>query len=232
MTLRPLTFARRNAPASPLELLLQEVRACQACAGRLPHAPQPVLQAGETARILVVGQAPGARVHASGIPWSDASGKRLRAWMGVDEAVFHDAAQVAIVPMGLCFPGRGASGDLPPLRQCAPLWHERLLALMPQIRLTLLVGGYAQQHFLKQQGHQSVTDTLRNWQALGPGMLPLPHPSPRNVAWFKANPWFEGEVVPVLRERVRATLHKGGGSGSQAAELGGSSRSYSRRTTA
>lgn len=205
-TIRPLSTQTAPSQASELERLLGEIRACRVCAERLPHEPRPVLQAGAAARLLIVGQAPGARVHASGIPWSDASGRRLREWMGIYESVFYDAGQVAIVPMGLCFPGRGASGDRPPEKACAPLWQERLLALMPQIRLTLLVGGYAQQHFLKQQGHQSVTDTLRNWQSLGPHIVPLPHPSPRNVAWFKANPWFEGEVVPALRERVRGAL--------------------------
>ena len=225
MTTIPIAVNAQAMSDTALERLLEEVRACRACADHLPHEPRPVLQAGADARILIVGQAPGAKVHTSGIPWSDASGRRLREWMGIDEAVFYDAGQVAIMPMGFCFPGRGASGDRPPQKACAPLWHELLLALMPQIRLTLLVGGYAQQHFLERHGHTSVTDTLRNWQGLGPDMLPLPHPSPRNVAWFKANPWFEGEVLPALRERVRAALAQG-------TETGGSSRSYSRRTTA
>ena len=165
-----------------------------------------MLQAGATARVLIVGQAPGARVHASGIPWSDASGERLRRWMDVDEHAFYDARQVAIMAMGFCYPGRAASGDLPPRRECAPLWHQRLLAQMPQIELTLLIGGYAQAHFLRRTGHASVTATTRDWRAHAPRIIPLPHPSPRNVAWFKANPWFEGDVLPVLQRSVRRLL--------------------------
>jgi uracil-DNA glycosylase len=190
-------------PGETLEDLLREVRACRACAAHLPLGPRPIVQAGAEARVLVVGQAPGARVHASGIPWDDRSGERLRDWLGIDAKTFYDETQVALVPMGLCFPGRGASGDLPPRRECAPLWQARLLALMPRIELTLLVGGYAQAHFLGSAGHASVTSTLRNWRAHAPGIVPLPHPSPRNVAWFKANPWFEGELLPVLRASVR-----------------------------
>jgi uracil-DNA glycosylase len=154
----------------------------------------------------VIGQAPGARVHASGIPWSDRSGERLREWMGIDAPRFYDETLVAIVPMGFCYPGRGASGDLPPRRECAPLWHARLLALLPRVELTLLVGGHAQAHFLRDAGHASVTDTVRRWRLHAPRVFPLPHPSPRNVAWFKANRWFDDELVPVLRSRVREVL--------------------------
>lgn len=185
-----------------LESLLVAVRACRACEAHLPLGPRPVLQAGATARILIVGQAPGAKVHASGVPWDDRSGERLRDWMGVSTEVFYDKDRVALVPMGFCYPGRAVSGDLPPRPECAPLWLDALLAKMPQIELTLLVGQYAQAHFLRDKGHASVTATTRDWRALAPRVIPLPHPSPRNVAWFKANPWFDDELVPVLRERV------------------------------
>lgn len=186
-----------------LDNLLETVRACRACEAHLPLGPRPVLQAGATARILIVGQAPGAKVHASGVPWSDRSGERLRDWMDIDAATFYDKACVAIVPMGYCYPGRGASGDLPPRRECAQLWLDRLLAQLRRIELTLLVGKYAQAHFLRGTGHASVTTTMRDWRAHAPRMIPLPHPSPRNIAWFKANPWFDDELVPVLRHRIR-----------------------------
>jgi uracil-DNA glycosylase len=136
------------------------------------------------------------------VPWDDRSGERLRAWMDIDAETFYDRDRVAILPMGFCFPGRAASGDMPPRRECAELWLDHLLAKLPRIELTLLVGQYAQAHFLRQSGHASVTATTRNWRAHAPGMLPLPHPSPRNIAWFKANPWFDSDLLPVLRRRV------------------------------
>lgn len=191
------------AAEGPLDELLRAVRACRVCAAHLPHGPRPVVQADAAARILVIGQAPGAKVHASGIAWDDRSGERLRRWMGIDATTFYDARRVAIVPMGLCFPGRAASGDLPPRPECAPLWLDRLLAQLTHIELTLLVGAYAQRHFLRRRGHASVTATTRDWRAVGPRVIPLPHPSPRNVAWFKANPWFEAELLPELRRSVR-----------------------------
>ena len=189
-----------------LDELLVAVRGCRACATQLPLGPRPVLQVAASARILIVGQAPGARVHASGVPWDDRSGERLRDWMGVGAQRFYDESCVAIVPMGLCCPGRAASGDLPPRRECAPLWLDRLLAELPRVELTLLVGAYAQAHFLRAAGHTSVTDTTRNWRVHQPRIIPLPHPSPRNVAWFKANPWFIDELLPVLQGRVRELL--------------------------
>ena len=185
-----------------LDGLLRDVRACRACDAHLPLGARPVLQAGTTARILIVGQAPGAKAHASGVPWDDRSGERLRAWMDIDAETFYDRDRVAILPMGFCFPGRAASGDMPPRRECAELWLDHLLAKLPRIELTLLVGQYAQAHFLRQSGHASVTATTRNWRAHAPRMLPLPHPSPRNIAWFKANPWFDSDLLPVLRRRV------------------------------
>jgi uracil-DNA glycosylase len=199
----------RSSPVTvhrTLEDLLAAVRACRACAAHLPLGPRPVLQAGVQARILIVGQAPGAKVHASGVPWDDRSGERLREWMGIDAGTFHDESRIAILPMGYCYPGRGASGDLPPRRECAALWLDLLLAKMPHIELTLLIGQYAQTHFLRGRGHASVTATTRDWRAHAPGVIPLPHPSPRNVAWFKANPWFDDELLPVLRHSVQRLL--------------------------
>ena len=192
-----------------LDSLLTSVRACRACEAHLPLGSRPVLQADASARILIVGQAPGAKVHASGVPWDDRSGERLRDWMGIGPATFYDKAQVAILPMGYCYPGRAASGDLPPRRECAELWLDLLLAELPHIELTLLVGQYAQTHFLHGKGHASVTATTRAWRAHAPGIIPLPHPSPRNVAWFMANPWFDDELLPVLRHRVRKLVAAG-----------------------
>ncbi len=188
-----------------LPQLLAEVRACRACEAHLPLGPRPVLRASATARILIVGQAPGAKVHASGVPWDDRSGERLRSWMGVDAATFYDERRIAIVPMGYCYPGRGASGDLPPRRECAELWLARLLAQMPRIELTLLVGQYAQRHFLGARAG-SVTEVVRQWRTQAPRYLPLPHPSPRNIAWFQANPWFDAELLPALKQRVATLL--------------------------
>jgi len=187
-----------------LETLLLAVRACRACAQHLPLGPRPVLRASETARILIVGQAPGTRVHATGIPWDDPSGERLRAWMGVGEDVFYDEAQVAIIPMGYCYPGRGKGGDLPPRRECAELWLHALLSQLPRIELTLLIGQHAQRYFLGRDRKASLTETTREWQAYAPQYFPLPHPSPRNTPWFKRNPWFEQRLLPVLRARIKA----------------------------
>jgi len=189
-----------------LDALLQAVRGCAACAAHLPLGPRPVLQVGAGASILIVGQAPGLRVHNSGIPWDDASGRRLREWMEVEPAVFYDAARVAIIPMAYCYPGRGASGDLPPRRECAQLWLDRLLACLPHIRLTLLVGQYAQQHFLGERRKATLTDTVMAWRDYAPDIVPLPHPSPRNQPWFSRHPWFGEEVLPALRSRVAAAL--------------------------
>lgn len=189
-----------------LDALLAEIRACRLCEAHLPLGPRPVVRAAPGARLLIVGQAPGTRVHASGVPWDDASGRRLREWMGVDADTFYDEARIAIVPMGFCYPGRAGSGDAPPRRECRATWHPRLLPLLPQVELTLLVGQYAQAHGLGERRRASLTDTVRAWREYLPGIVPLPHPSPRNVGWFKANPWFEGDVLPALRRRVGEVL--------------------------
>ncbi|MFQ5784328.1 MAG: uracil-DNA glycosylase family protein [Alphaproteobacteria bacterium] len=193
-----------------LAVLLAEVRACRACAAHLPLGPRPVLRAESTARLLIVGQAPGTRVHASGIPWNDPSGDRLREWMEIDRDTFYDAARIAILPMGFCYPGRDASGgDRPPRPECAPLWHVQLGALLPEIELTLLVGRYAQAYYLGERNGATVTETVRTWRGLLPEFLPLPHPSWRTRGWAARNPWFGTEVVPALRARVEALLSAG-----------------------
>ena len=191
-----------------LESLLTAVRGCRACEAHLPLGPRPVLSAGETARILVVGQAPGARVHTTGIPWDDPSGDRLRDWMSVGTDVFYDPSRVATIPMGYCYPGRGKGGDLPPRRECASLWLGQLLAHLTRIELTLLIGRYAQRHFLGSRRRPSLTETVRAWQDYAPQYLPLPHPSPRNQPWFKRHPWFEQQLLPVLRERIGALVER------------------------
>ena len=182
------------------------VRACRACESHLPLGPRPIVQAAGSARILIVGQAPGARVHASGVPWDDPSGERLRAWMGIDAATFYDASRVAIIPMGYCYPGRGGGGDNPPRRECAELWLDLLLERLPAVELTLLVGQYAQRHFLGGRRRGSLTETVRSWAEFGPAYVPLPHPSPRNQPWFAKHGWFDAELVPELRRRVGTVL--------------------------
>jgi len=190
-----------------LAAVLAEARACNACAAELPHPPRPVLRAGARARLMIVGQAPGTKVHASGVPWDDRSGDRLRDWLGLDRASFYDENRIAIVPMGFCFPGQDAKGgDLPPLRRCAPLWHPRLRPLLPRLALTLLVGSYAQAYYLGPARRSTLDATVRAWPDYLPEFLPLPHPSWRNTGWLKRNPWFEGELVPALRARVQEVL--------------------------
>lgn len=203
-------MATRTNPAQKperLDALLAKIRACTICAAHLPLGPRPIVQIGTQARLLIVGQAPGAKVHASGVPWDDASGRRLREWLGIDETVFYDASRVAIVPMGFCYPGRGGGGDLPPRKECAPLWFDRVLAQLPGIELTLLIGQYAQRRFLGSARRATLTETVAAFADHAPRFLPLPHPSPRNTAWFQRHPWFEHELLPVLRKRVRSALH-------------------------
>ena len=197
-------------PSLDLEGLLAAARSCRVCEAQLPLGPRPVLQAGASARILVVGQAPGVRVHTSGIPWDDPSGDRLRAWTGLNKSRFYDESRVAIVPMGFCYPGRGRGGDLPPRRECAALWLDQLLARLPHIELTLLVGLHAQRHFLGRRRKASLTDTVKAWREFAPDYLPLPHTSARNTPWFQRNPWFEQDLLPVLHQRIASFGVRGG----------------------
>ncbi len=197
-----------------LDALLAEIQACRLCDAHLPLGPRPVLRASGTARLLIVGQAPGRRVHETGIPWNDPSGDRLRLWLGMTREQFYDQRHIAIVPAGLCYPGSGPRGDASPRPECAPLWHPRLRALMPQIRLTLLIGQYAQAYYLGPRRKRSLRETVQAYREYLPEFLPLPHPSPRNQLWLKQNPWFEQEVIPVLRAQVRSVLqHKGAAAG-------------------
>ena len=192
---------------SDLDLALAEARACRLCAADLPLGPRPVLRASATARLMIVGQAPGTRVHASGIPFNDPSGDRLRAWLGIDRETFYDERRLAILPMGLCYPGQDARGaDKPPMKICAPTWHPRIRPLLPKLELTLLVGLYAQARYLGPARKKSLTETVQCWRDYGPAFLPLPHPSWRNTAWLKRNPWFEAEVLPELRRRMATLL--------------------------
>lgn len=185
--------------------LLTEVRACTICAEHLPLGPRPIVQMHPSARILIAGQAPGRKVHETGVPFNDASGDRLREWLGISREIFYDAEQVAILPMGFCFPGTGKSGDLPPRPECAPTWRAALLSQLKALKLTLVIGQYAQAYHLPNEA-ASVTETVQAWQKHWPNTLPLPHPSPRNNLWLKRNPWFEAELIPVLRARVSAVL--------------------------
>lgn len=188
-----------------LSSLLADVRACALCAEHLPLGPRPVLQAHASARILIAGQAPGRKVHATGVPFDDASGERLRAWLGLSREVFYDARQLAIVPMGFCFPGTGKSGDLPPRPECAPAWRAALLSHLKRLQLTLVIGRYAQAYHLPGEG-ASLTAAVRAWRAHWPHTVALPHPSPRNNLWLKRNPWFDAELLPLLRARVAEVL--------------------------
>jgi len=190
-----------------LERLLREIRACRVCARHLPLEPRPVLRANPSARLLIIGQAPGTKVHETGIPWNDRSGDRLREWLQLDRATFYDETRIAIVPMGFCYPGVDANGgDRPPRRECAPLWHARVMALLPRIELALLVGSYAQARYLGDRRRATVTDTVRACRDFAPAYLPLPHPSWRNTGWLKRNRWFATELLPALRGRVHSLL--------------------------
>ncbi len=185
----------------PFDDLVAQVRQCRICEQSLPLGPRPVIQISESARLLVVGQAPGRRVHETGLPFNDPSGNRLREWMGIDRDTFYDEQQLAILPMGFCYPGTGKSGDLPPRPECAPAWRDLLLERLKHLELTLVIGQYAQAWHLP-GGKMPVTEQVRRWREMWPEMLPLPHPSPRNNLWLRRNPWFEEEVIPELQQRV------------------------------
>lgn len=191
---------------SALDLVLSEVRSCTVCAKHLGHAPRPVLQAGGHAKIIIIGQAPGSKVHESGVPWQDKSGDRLREWTGLSLETFYDSRKIALVPMGFCYPGAANGADLPPRPECAPLWHARIMKLLKHAQLTLLVGIHSQAYYLKDTGKSTMTETVRTFADYGPDQFPLPHPSWRSTGWMRKNPWFEAKVLPALRKRVRAVL--------------------------
>lgn len=185
-----------------LEALAEEARRCTLCAAALPLPPRPVFRAHTSASILIVGQAPGRRVHETGIPWNDPSGDRLRDWLQVDREAFYDQRRFAIIPTGLCYPGKGTRGDLPPRPECAPLWHPKFRALLHRIQLTLLIGTHAQAFYLGNRRKASLGETVRCFTDYLPQFFPLPHPSQRNIGWFQANPWFERDIVPQLRKSL------------------------------
>jgi uracil-DNA glycosylase len=198
-----------SASEAQLAGLLDEIAACRACAAELPHAPRPVVRVSAATRLLICGQAPGRRVHESGLPFDDPSGERLRDWLGIDREVFYGRPEIGVAAMAFCFPGTDPKGgDHPPPRRCAELWRARLLALLPNVELTLLVGGHAQAWALG--GSRPMREVVRGWRAFVPAALPLPHPSWRNTAWLKLNPWFEAEIVPYLRRRTAEILRIAG----------------------
>ena len=182
--------------------LLREIRACAICSD-LPQGPRPIVQFSPTAKILIVGQAPGRITHNKGVPFDDPSGERLRSWLGVDRTTFHDPDKIAIVPMGFCFPGTGNGGDLPPRSECAPAWRERILSSLGSVELTLIIGRYAIDWHAPEYAKQTVTEVVRKWEERWPAQLILPHPSPRNNRWLKQNPWFENSIIPRLQDQVR-----------------------------
>lgn len=188
-----------------MDVLLTEIRSCTICKNVLPEGVRPVVQLSAEAKILIAGQAPGRKVHATGIPFDDASGDRLRAWMGLDREVFYDATKIAILPMGFCYPGTGKSGDLPPRPECAATWHRRVLASLENLQLTLVIGRYALDYHLPEAAG-SLTEIVRDWRRYWPMVVPLPHPSPRNNLWLKRNPWFAEQLLPVLRDRISAVM--------------------------
>lgn len=205
----PLPKSAVAARRDDLDSLLARVRGCTLCAAHLPLGPRPVVRASAHSRLLIVGQAPGTKVHATGIPWNDRSGDRLRDWLGLDRDTFYDQSRIAIVPMGFCYPGVDANGgDLPPRPECAPLWHPQIRPHLRRVGLTLLIGHYAQRHYLGRRRKRGMSETVAAWRAYLPEFLPLPHPSWRNTAWLQRNPWFETELIPALRERVGELLQQ------------------------
>lgn len=189
-----------------MQSLIDEILGCSICAAQLPLGTNPILAADETSKIILIGQAPGLKVHQNGIPWNDASGKRLRSWLNVSEDTFYNPKNIALVPMGFCYPGKGKSGDLPPRKECAEAWHEKLMSKMQQAELILLVGQYAQKYYLKEKAKRTLTETVAEYKSYLPDFFPLPHPSPRNRFWLSKNPWFEAEITPQLQHRINQLL--------------------------
>lgn len=189
-----------------MDTILSEIRKCTVCKEFLPNAPRPIIQASSVSKIVIIGQAPGQKVQDSGIPWDDASGNNLREWLGVDKQTFYNDKIFALVPIGFCFPGSGKSGDLPPRPECAPLWHQQVLKSMTAVKLTLLIGQYAQNYYLKNTAKTTLTETVKNYKEYLPAYIPLPHPSPRNNIWQKKNEWFKKSLLHVLQEKVASLL--------------------------
>jgi len=185
-----------------MKSLLKEIRQCTVCLPALENGVNPILAATLKSKFAIIGQAPGSIVHQTGIPWDDKSGERLRNWLGVDDDTFYNPDIFALIPMGFCYPGKGRSGDLPPRKECAPLWHQKVLDLISDIQLTILIGSYAQEYYLQKTRKRTLTDTVRNYKTYLPEYLPLPHPSPRNNIWLKKNEWFAAEVIPYLRKTI------------------------------
>jgi uracil-DNA glycosylase len=192
---------------SHLDALVKEIRACTLCEAHLPLGVRPILRVSESAKLLIIGQAPGTKVHLSGVPWDDASGDRLLSWLEIEKEMLHDVSKIAIVPIGFCYPGRAENGgDNPPRPECAPEWQDRLVSMMEQIQLTLLVGTYAQAHHLGKAKRKTMTETVKNWRDYAPRYMALPHPSWRTIGWQKKNPWFESDVLPALRKMTAQAL--------------------------
>lgn len=189
-----------------MDQLFQQIKNCRVCESFLEAGVNPVIAASKNSKIIIIGQAPGRKVHLSGIPWDDKSGENLRKWLGVDRKTFYDAEKIALIPMGFCYPGKGKSGDLPPRPECAPLWHHRLLSQMTEVKLILLVGAYAQRYYLGEATKSTLTETVGHFKNYLPHYLPLPHPSPRNNIWQRKNEWFGEEVLPELKKMVHAIL--------------------------
>jgi uracil-DNA glycosylase len=192
-----------------MEKLLAEIRKCSVCKNHLPNKPRPIIQASTKSKILIIGQAPGQKVQDSGMPWDDKSGDELRRWLNVSKEQFYDTSLFALMPMGFCYPGKGTSGDLPPRPECAPLWHGNVLSQLKNIKLTILIGQYSQKYYLGRDFNPSITENIKNYKKFMPTYLPLVHPSPRNRIWQTKNPWFEKEVIPVLREKVGKIMPRG-----------------------
>ena len=191
-----------------MDVILNRIRRCEVCMENLPLGPRPVIQLGALSKIVIIGQAPGRRVHETGIPWNDASGRRLREWMNVNDTTFYNRDLFSILPMSFCYPGKGISGDLPPRPECAPLWHPQALKYIECSPLILLIGQYAQRYYLRKEFSRGLTETVRNYRKYLPQYFPLPHPSPRNQNWVKINPWFSEEIIPALQKRIKTMIDR------------------------